>query len=302
MSQDVLIVSNSVSVVRGVLLLVFAVILNTFGLRMIQSHFSDPVSTICAIMVAFSITTIAFVFKDRKLVRELRFSSIVLSFFWAIAICAIYWVFLYRKEHIQLSHIIIAQSLAPYFAVYLSGDWRKSSTSELVRESLPLGLLIGLAFVESQGNLLASWGFFVLVCIAFLAAQTTLRKIAEFQGNSLLTQACGTAWVILLVSLFLCKQSASFPFEHIIHAWPFGCLLGLILVVVQFFYLHGLRNAPPVLGALAVSTSVPLSIFLRVRDGGKMPLIAIAFSLLYCALLAIGTLLKLRLQPTVQTR
>lgn len=181
---------------------------------------------------------------------------------WATSVTMIYAVFLINPNLITLSQLIIAQSLIPLLAVIASGDTRsKAGRQESLGKLIPLTLLLVLAWLQPHDARTSGTVFaFALICGCFFLAQLSMRKLARLQDSF---------WVLprfALLAMVLVFMTGSLFAKTIVQPQSgelifYGAMAGLLLFLIQGGYFYGIAQTPPLLSAIALSSSVPISIF-----------------------------------------
>lgn len=178
---------------------------------------------------------------------------------WACGIAGIYALFFKFPQFLSVSQLIVAQSVTPFLAVVVTGDYfSKNGRKEPLQRLLPLGFLLALAWVKNSsqtGELIS----FAVVCLAFLVVQTSMRRLAQLkQPFWVLPRFALLSFTLISVFIFCFVMPEQPPKNELFY---FGLAAGLVLIVIQGGYLIGIARTPPLLSALIISSSVPIAIF-----------------------------------------
>ncbi len=297
----------------GVGALVLATIINVLGLAALRWRGAPSESALACLSVAYlvaGIVTGGLARQDHAPRAPLRHSLA-----WALALALIYVQFLIVEEKASLSQLIILQAVAPLFSGFFSREVRGFSKAELLFQGGALAILVFLAQAESVSRAghstvtvsttlaasIAIWGRLAILLGAYVVSQFVLRSAVR-RGHSrskLLMDGC-FAVSILLGALAAAGNSGWGSFQD---DALFGAIFGLVLVVIQLLYVEGVRRARGVLGNLALSAAVPISLLVQGVMTQHLSAIGTLLSLVYCGLLVTATTLgQKRAQGTPGTR
>lgn len=183
---------------------------------------------------------------------------------WSACYCVAYGLFTWYRNEISLSGLIVAQSLAPIAAVFITR--RKEdvlSLRELYGVALSVSLLMALAWVnghtgESSGNSL-SWVIFLTVLISFLGSNTAARVITSRQRASWIQPRLAVLNGVVLL-LITSVVSRSIGLSHLGGIVLMGLATGVGILSTQWLFMVGLQKSSPFIAALCISMAVPISI------------------------------------------
>jgi hypothetical protein len=215
---------------------------------------------------------------------------------WSVCYCITYPLFLYFSSLITLSHLIIAKTVGPTLAVYLSGDWKRNPTSffDKVWSICPLLCLLLLATLQWSSNEthngIMAWLIFSVIVVNFATSQWSARIISRqrivYWGPSRLAALNST---VLFSSLSVSGTLALVPF-----GWSFvvdSVIMGLLFLAVQGTFVYGLSNTAPLSAGLFVSTSVPISILAEgIASRQVPPMVSLGLGTAYLVLSGLVTL------------
>jgi len=202
-------------------------------------------------------------FRHENAIRIDRPSLAVIG--WSACYCTEYGLFLVYPGAISISQLIVCNSLAPFISVYLSQDAKRSGMGRKYRvlSITPVIFLLGISFVERQGNdHIFRHGTLLLACVLGSAAcsQACARYVARHRSPGWSQPRLTILNAVLLgVVLFLFSRS---PAVGMPNAVSIGLVVtvGALILLVQRFYVFGLRKADPFISALALCSIVPLSV------------------------------------------
>jgi len=220
---------------------------------------------------------------------------------WAVSYCAGYYAFLAFPRAINLSHFITSQALAPLCAVLLTREWAETGKTfgGALRSASPLLLLLLVAWLERSpaegqaGAAWVKWSVFAFVFVSFLVSRTAGRVIARAHTALWLAPRLGLLTSALLFAFVLAggglrEVEAGGPLLRDV------LLVGGVILATQCLYVYGIVNTPPVLSALFISTSVPLSLLMEgVWKGASPHAATLVLSAAYCL-----TILRGAARPT----
>lgn len=181
---------------------------------------------------------------------------------WAIGYVLIYGGFFYFPGIIKLSHLVVIKCLTPMLAVFIAKDHKSEDNSalNLLIHLLPLGLLIGIAYIESvtSTNLPLLLGMLAIMGVSFLVNQSGARILSKKHPPLEITKKLSFFNALFLFALLIFEYKGFPPLQLIFI--PYGCLFALLIISLQFFYLKGLKLSPPYLSALFISSSIPITL------------------------------------------
>lgn len=245
----------------GCLILLITLCLNSAGLILLRLYSETPEIGLIVLGVGYLPMSLGiFLFRNQAPLAIVGSRSPWIWIgFWSLGLATIYTLFFQFPEYLTVSQIIIAQSLMPLLAVVVTGEiFSAKAQRESVLRLLPLALLLALAGIRSAEGLGSSLTF-VMVGVAFLVVQASMRKLAQVQRPLWVLPRFALTNMILLS---LIVWSVSGPEVSLPQSFPIACsFAGLALVLIQGGYLVGIARTPPVLSALLISASVPISFF-----------------------------------------
>lgn len=204
--------------------------------------------------------------REERLPQRLSIEYLLLLA-WSCSYCLSYGLFVVFAENLSITQLIICQSIAPALAAYFSGDLRREGSGgmRVVLQFFPLSILLLLSIVKwvpevIGGTFLKTIALSFAVLIGLVASQTCARGLAQRRAVGWIQPRLTIANSILLCIGLAATNSLAYPSKSSTSVIAiFGA--GALILGIQVTYLAGLRKAAPVLGALALSTSVPLSLF-----------------------------------------
>jgi hypothetical protein len=256
------------------ILLILSVILNSIGLIFLRSKSQSIDQGMFIVMVGFSLSTPLLGLSSSKLSREHSRTKAESSsastgtlIIWAFSMLVIYWIYFNFPATLSLPQIIVAQSVVPIAAVYLSGDYRRRPKGDTPWKMAALCLLLAIAASEWKTNSKQQLIVFTILCCAFLTAQTmlrlTLRSYSPLGAHARLSTA-----IALEVAAYSCiTQTPLITRYSVVNGLEFG----MLILAIQFGYLTGIRNTPPIASALLLSCAVPISICVQAIWTGNQP-------------------------------
>lgn len=266
----------------GIFMIFASVILNTAVLKALPILSDNPTGVINILVPAYFIAASFMLLwqRYRKLPivqSKLRF---IYSITWGAIIFSVYYILLFHANKLTVTQLLIAQSTSPYFAVFVSGDWRNLSPKDLLKDSAPLLLLFPIAAIASSGSSGGALLYFFVILVLFTFSQSISRYAAKDPSQASLSQCLGFFWVGIWMLIWLnFKHSA----HNIASVNLFASLsIGSALYLIQLLFLVGLQLSSPILGALASSSSVPLAVALQSLDQRKVSWLSLVLSALYC--------------------
>lgn len=184
---------------------------------------------------------------------------------WSVCYCAEYGLFLVFPGVISISQLIVCNSLAPFFAVYLSRDVGRSRIEVAGRlpSVAPIILLLGISYLERQSHATSNPHAVLLLCCVVLSSigsQACARYVARNKSPS-----WSQPRLTILNTIFLGAVIGLFSRTAIIVPPRFtsiGLILltGALIYTIQRFYVFGLKKADPFISAMTLCTIVPLSL------------------------------------------
>ena len=188
---------------------------------------------------------------------------------WSACYCAEYGLFVVYPGAISISQLIVCNSVAPFLAVYLSGDIQRSQLTISYRlvSAASILLLLGIAYMERRSSENYHGHVGLLLCcvlVAAVASQACARYVARNR-----TSSWSQPRLTVLNALFLCLLIGivSHPNVDVLpHSMSVAlvALTGALVFAVQRFYVFGLKRAEPFISAMILCTIVPLSLCIEV--------------------------------------
>jgi hypothetical protein len=202
-------------------------------------------------------------FRHENAIRIDRPSLAVIG--WSACYCTEYGLFLVYPGVISISQLIVCNSLAPFISVYLSQDAKRSGLGlrHRVLSLAPIIFLLGIAFIERRGSdRTFRYGTLLLACVLTSAAcsQACARYVARHRSPGWSQPRLTILNAVLLAAvLFLFSRG---PVVGMPKAFNVSLVVavGTLILLVQRFYVFGLRKADPFISALALCSIVPLSL------------------------------------------
>lgn len=235
------------------------------ALLLLRHSASDPALRTVYLLAANGLAGLAGFLPFRK-ENSIRLDRPTLAIaVWSVCYCAEYGLFLVYPEAISISQLIVCNSLAPFFAVYLSRDVGRSKieTAGRVLSVAPIIFLLGISWLERQIHPSSNPHAALLLCCVFvssISSQTCARYVARNRSPS-----WSQPRLTILNAIFLGVVIGLFS-RTAIHVTPRFTGIGLIVLTcaliytVQRFYVFGMKKADPFISAMTLCTIVPLSL------------------------------------------
>jgi hypothetical protein len=176
-----------------------------------------------------------------------------------------YSIFVVARDQISLSQLIIAQSLTPFIAVFLSRDWRLEVelARRLAISAVGCVALTGIAFSRAEGAWLPALAPFALLVCGFSVSSTAARILARSrpvawtQPRLALLSGMGLGGLVLGLAP-VPRAALAVVIDY--RQWVLMALFGATIILVQSLLLIGLARCRPFLSALLLATSVPIAL------------------------------------------
>lgn len=210
---------------------------------------------------------------------------------WGLSFTTIYSLLILYPDIVTIPHLILAECLAPILMIPF---FKQSSSHSNFRGSLtaPALCLTLLAFITwsiwdsgSTASFETGWPYFALIAVLY----TTSQSMARF-----LSSRRPATWAPIRMSLVASFGIGALvlsrtPIDTLINVlknyglWLLAPAMACLSLMNRSFFMVGLKRTSPILAALIINTTLPLSIVFNAFETGKvlkMPLIA---SISYCA-------------------
>jgi drug/metabolite transporter (DMT)-like permease len=178
---------------------------------------------------------------------------------WACALVVIYFLYSRFPGTVSFSQLVVIQSMSPFLALFIRVclGFEKVAKSEW-KNALPLLLLLFIAILQwnPSGNIYVLIG----LAVAYLTTQISGRNFANMPRTQALL-ILNTATFFLLSAWLMVEKV-----PVLVGGIPFcGVIAGfsVLLFSVQALFLYGIKNTPPVLSALGISSTVPIGILME---------------------------------------
>jgi len=249
--------------------------------------------------IGFKLTILSFSYLTAGMIlalikRELRSfkffkRNFLLTFFWSLGICTILYVFFIHPKILRISHVIIAQSIAPTFAIFLSGDYKLRSKKfhESIFHLLPVFTLIILGILEF--NSITTYSIFILLLLIFLytLVQSSMRKVLLLDDIfSSASRICILNFIILM-----CFNFFNFSLNQILDfsIIPFILPFAIVVLIIHLWSFIGIKNLGPIWSALLFSLAIPISILTEtILNSASYDIKKISLGLLYTFLIILN--------------
>jgi len=214
---------------------------------------------------------------------------------WSLAYCFGYGLFLVNRGIFSLAQLIVCQSLAPIFSIYISKDHMRSplSFTNGALSLTPVILLLAIAYFQglsitgqkSETNL---FQILLVVFTTFVISQTTARIISRTKTSEWSQPRLAAFNVCLLLPITWVLGFPGFDTKSLSAFFFFQSLtIGIAFLLVQRFYVFGLSKSEPFMSALFLCTSVPISLLTEaIFNGASIPKLELFLSILYLIFVA----------------
>ncbi len=185
---------------------------------------------------------------------------------WSACYCAEYGLFLVYPRVISLSQLIVCNCLAPFFAVYLSRDTQRTNLQggKKLLSISPVLFLLGISYLERKTSSASSNShaglLLLLVLLSVVISQSCARYISRSRSpgwSQPRVTIMNSAFLSLIVSIAI-HGANEVPLNSI--NLVFCLFLGALVLIIQRFYIFGLKRADPFISAMTLCTIVPLSL------------------------------------------
>ena len=245
---------------RGALFLVGGNVILALVLILVQKMFSSAPERLVVLMLINAVlgaTGLATAHRQCLCVFRRNRLAIVI---WVLAYCAGYGAFLIWPSQLPLGLFIIASALSPSLAALAFGRVKAGNSERISFASMtPILLLMVLAALEGQfasGAYIALLFLFVLV--SHSAIQFGLRSTAYEDRPAIVSFVVSLLNAILLIAILAAERPSA------LLASPKAILAATVIapavLFLQYLHLSGLRRTTLAMGALGMSTAVPISI------------------------------------------
>jgi len=184
---------------------------------------------------------------------------------WSVCYCAEYGLFLVYPGVISISQLIVCNSLAPFFAVYVSRDVHRSRIGTSVRlfSVAPIVLLLGISYLERRSHAGSNpYAALVLCCVMLssVGSQACARYVARNKSPSWSQPRLTILNAIFLGMIIGLLSSTAINAQPRFTSIGLILLTGALIYTIQRFYVFGLKKADPFISAMTLCTIVPLSL------------------------------------------
>ena len=185
---------------------------------------------------------------------------------WSACYCVEYGLFLVYPGVLSLSQIVVCNCLAPVLAVYLSRDTQRTALhgGQKLLSISPVLFLFGISYLERKASSGSSHSYagllLLLVFLSVVISQSCARYVARNKSPSW-SQPRLTILNAVFLSLIvgISFHTANDPSLHSINL-IFCLFIGVLVLIIQRFYVFGLKKADPFISAMTLCTIVPLSL------------------------------------------
>jgi hypothetical protein len=185
---------------------------------------------------------------------------------WSACYCTEYGLFLVYPGVISLSQLIVCNSLAPFLAVYVSSDAQRSALSVSYRllSIAPVFFLLGISWLERRARQRSQVAYadLILLCVylSVVISQSCARYVARYRSPSWSQPRLTVLNALFLAVVLGVAHLQSRAGMHLPIAIGFCVFAGVVVLLIQRFYIFGLKNADPFISAMMLCTIVPLSL------------------------------------------
>jgi hypothetical protein len=245
---------------QGVLFLVVGNVILALVLILVQKMFSSAPERLVVLMLINAVLGATGLATARRqclgVFRRNRLAIVI----WVFAYCAAYGAFLIWPAQLPLGLFIIASALSPSLAALAFGLLKARNSERISFASMtPMLLLMVLAGLEGQ---FASGAYivalFLFVLVSHTAIQYGLRSTAHEDRPAIVSFVVSLLNAGLLIAILAAKRPAA------LLASPKAILTATVIapavLFLQYLHLSGLRRTTLTMGALGMSTAVPISI------------------------------------------
>jgi len=249
---------------RGAALLIAGNSVLAIVLLLLQKLFASAIERVVVLVLINAFIGIGgILFAPGRCLRVLNRNRLAILI-WALAYCAGYGAFLVFPSQLPLGLFMIASALSPLLGALIFGlrEREKVTATFSLVALLPFGLLLVLAILEGRftsGD--HTVALFVFVLVSHTAIQFGLRSTAHEPNPTEVSSV-----VSLMNAMLLAALIAAIHFSYL-HFNTRGLLLSAgfapAVLLLQYLHLSGLKRSTLPVGALAMSTSVPIAVLIE---------------------------------------
>jgi hypothetical protein len=249
---------------RGAVLLIAGNSVLAVVLFLLQKLFDSAIERIMVLVLINAVIGIAgTLFAPGKCLRVLNRNRLAILI-WAIAYCVGYGAFLIFPAQLPLGLFMIASALSPLLGALIFGlrEREKVTATFSLVGLLPFGLLVVLAILEGRftsGD--HAVALFVFVLVSHTAIQFGLRSTAHEPNPTEVSSVVSLINAVLLTALIAAIHVSYLHFNTRDVFLSAGFAPAVLFL--QFLHLSGLRRSTLSVGALAMSTSVPIAVLIE---------------------------------------
>lgn len=286
----------------GVQILV-SVVLNQLGLIVLRKLSGGPKHGL--VIVAFAYLWVIFgmsILRRKDLLKEVSsffsLQSHIFAFIWSAGCGLLYYLFLFYPQFTSITQVVVASSLAPLLSVGIIHVLKVGSPNargtSWVNAFCMLSILGVIAYRSGVKNGFGNLVAFVLVILAFVATQVSSRAVA-WRGRVCGDLVLSNFWIFFGVIVLLgltSDGSVSIPESGLISPQTIlaSFVLGIFLIFIQVLFARGVSKVGTVTGALASSSSVPLSMLVsHFAIGSALTFVDLSLGILYVTCISLMT-------------
>ncbi len=251
-------------------------------LLLLQKLFNSAIERVVVlVLINAFIGIIGIVLAPAQCLRVLNRNRLAIAI-WALAYCAGYGAFLVFPAQLPLGLFMIASALSPLLGALIFGlrEREKLRATFCLVALLPFALLIVLAILEGRftsGDHAAA--LFVFVLVSHTAIQFGLRSTAHEPNPTEVSSVVSLINAVLLTAFVAGIRLSYLQFNTRDFLLSAGFAPAVLLL--QYLHLSGLRRSTLPVGALAMSTSVPIAVLIEELTSRKFHPLSLTVSGLF---------------------
>jgi hypothetical protein len=200
---------------------------------------------------------------------------------WSLAYCCGYGAFLVFPKQLPLGLFTIASALAPLLGA-MPFSHREGGVRQLLFRGLPPLVILVLLGILEGGSISAHYvlPLFAFVLLSHSLLQYGMRYTSKETDPTLVTFMTSLFNAALLGAIIVVRAPSVL---HLTSRTPIytALIIAPLVLALQYFHLKGLHYTGPVAGALAMSSSVPISLLVEELSTRSFRPLLITISLIY---------------------
>jgi hypothetical protein len=282
--------------VTGMLLVIGGNVILAFVLLFLQHASSSPFARLSILLLINLILGLPVVLRPMACWRMFMRNYIAVGL-WSAAYCCGYGAFLVFPKQLPLGLFTIASALAPLLGAIPFSN-REGGIRQLLKKGLPPLVILVLLGILEGSSISAHYviSLFAFVLLSHSVLQYGMRYTSKESDPTLVTFVTSLLNVILL-SAIIWRRAPSVL--HLMSRAPVYSVLIIapLVLALQYFHLKGLHHTGPVAGALAMSSSVPISLLAEELSTRSFRPILMLISLIYIVIVTWRVRLDLNFKP-----